>query len=159
MEHPIIDSDAHGNEPPDLWVKRVPSKFRASAPRVIDGSGGKAWSSDIGRTVAINMVINTAGVSPTEWQLIPKDGYASMRPGAWDPQARIADMDIDMIDVHVMFPSYAFLVTASKDRELHRALIRTYNDWISELTTHAPERLIAQALVPTSGVDDAIDEA
>jgi len=160
MNHPIIDSDTHINEPPDLWVSRVASRFRDRAPRVIDGSwGGKAWSTDIGRTMAINMLVNTAGVSPTNWQLIPNDGYASMRPGGWDPKARIADMDIDMVDVHVLFPSYAFLITASKDRDLHLALIRAYNDWISEFTTHSPDRLIAQALVPTTGVDDAIEEA
>ena len=31
-----------------------------------------------------------------------------MRSGGWDPVDRIADMDIDMIDVHLVFPSYAF---------------------------------------------------
>src|SRR2546423_13640305 len=160
MEHPIIDSDTHINEPPDLWERRLATKFRDRAPRIVAGSwGGKAWSSDTGRTMAINMLVNTAGVSPTDWQLIPDDGYAKMRPGGGDPQARIADMNIDMVDVHVLFPSYAFLVTDSKDRELHLALVRAYNDWISEFTTHAPDRLIAQAMVPTSGVDDAIAEA
>ena len=160
MNHPIIDSDTHVNEPPDLWTSRLPPKFRDRAPHLVDGAwGGKAWTSDTGRTMAVNMLINTAGVSPTNWKLIPPDGYDSMRPGGWDPKARLGDMDIDMVDVHVLFPSYAFLVTASKDRDLHVALIRAYNDWVSEFTTVAPNRLIAQALIPTSSIDDAIAEA
>ena len=160
MNHPIIDSDTHVNEPADLWTSRLPAKLRDRAPHLVDGPwGGKAWSTDVGRTMAVNMLVNTAGVSPTNWTLIPPDGYESMRPGGWDPTARLADMDIDMVDVHVLFPSYAFLVTASKDRELHLALIRAYNDWISEFTTAAPNRLIAQALIPTSSIDDAVAEA
>ena len=82
-----------------------------------------------------------------------------MRPGGWDPAARIGDMDIDMVDVHVLFPSYAFLICDSPDADLHVAMIRAYNDWISEFCSYAPDRLYAQALVPSSGVDDAIAEA
>ena len=62
MNHPIIDSDTHVNEPPDLWTSRLAAKFRDRAPHLVDGSwGGKAWTSDDGRTMAVNMLINTAG--------------------------------------------------------------------------------------------------
>ena len=161
MNRRIIDADTHINEPPDLWEKHLPTAFRERTPRVIDGPhGGKAWvNSDSTRTMSINQLVNTAGISATDWQLIPKDGYDSMRPGGWDPAARIGDMNIDMVDVHVLFPSYAFLICDSPDAELHVAMIRAYNDWISEFCSYAPDRLYAQALVPSSGVDDAIAEA
>jgi predicted TIM-barrel fold metal-dependent hydrolase len=161
MDYPIIDADTHINEPPDLWETHLSGKLAEQAPRVIDGPhGGKAWiAADGKRTMAVNQLINTAGVSPTDWQLIPDDGYDSMRSGGWDPKQRIADMDIDMVDVHVLFPSYAFLICDTPDRDLHVALIRAYNDWISEYCSFAPDRLYAQALVPTSGVEDAIAEA
>jgi predicted TIM-barrel fold metal-dependent hydrolase len=160
MDFPIVDADTHVNEPPELWEKHLVKKFRDRAPRVVDGPyGGKAWACPNGRTMGINMLTNSAGVSPTAWELLPKDGYDSMRPGGWDPKARLGDMDIDMVDIHVLFPSYAFLVCDSDERDLHVALIRAYNDWASEFCTCAPDRLYFQALIPTSGLDDAVAEA
>jgi len=32
IDYPIIDSDSHVNEPPELWIDRVPSKWRDRAP-------------------------------------------------------------------------------------------------------------------------------
>ena len=161
VSYPIIDADTHINEPPDLWQDRVPAAMRDRAPRIVDGPhGGQAWlAADGARTMAVNQLVNTAGVSPTDWTLIPPNGYEGMRAGGWDPAARIADMDIDMVDVHVLFPSYAFLVCDSHDRDLHVALVRAYNDWISDFCSFAPDRLYAEALVPTTGVEDAIAEA
>lgn len=34
---PIIDSDAHVIEPNEIWAERVPEKWRADAPRTLDG--------------------------------------------------------------------------------------------------------------------------
>ncbi len=47
----LISADSHVNEPPDLWVKRVPEALRDRAPRIErfdDGVfvGGAAHSSD-----------------------------------------------------------------------------------------------------------------
>jgi predicted TIM-barrel fold metal-dependent hydrolase len=160
VDYPIIDADTHVNEAPDLWLKRMPAKLMDAAPRIVDGAhGGKAWQAGDGRTLAVNMLINTAGVSPTAWTLIPPNGYDDMRPGAWDPAARIADMDIDMVDVHVLFPSYALLVTNHPDREIQLATVRAYNDWLSEFCEFAPDRLCGVAILPDTGVDDAIAEA
>jgi len=160
VDFPIVDADTHVNEPPDLWEKRLPKKFQEQAPRLVDGPyGGKAWACPNGRTMGINILVNSAGLSPTSWELLPKDGYDSMRPGGWDPAARIADMDIDMVDVHVLFPSYGFLICDHEDPELHVALVRAYNDWAAEFCSYAPDRLYFQALIPWTGIDDAVAEA
>jgi hypothetical protein len=34
IDYPIIDSDAHVNESPDLWQARVPVKWKARAPKM-----------------------------------------------------------------------------------------------------------------------------
>ena len=36
IDYPILDSDAHVNEPPDLWLDRVPRKWRDRAPQIAD---------------------------------------------------------------------------------------------------------------------------
>ncbi|MDQ1502349.1 MAG: hypothetical protein QOD57_76 [Actinomycetota bacterium] len=160
LGHPIIDADTHVTEPPDLWQKFLPKRFRDDGPRIVDGVfGGLAWLAPNGRTLAITRLVNSAGVAANDWELIPKDGYDSMRAGGWDPAARIADMDIDMVDIHLIFPTYAFMVCDAEDRDLYLANIRAYNDWIADFCSHAPDRLFAYGIMPNNNVDDAIAEA
>jgi predicted TIM-barrel fold metal-dependent hydrolase len=159
-EYPIIDADTHVTEPPDLWATRLPKKFRERGPCVVDGAfGGKAWRASNGRMMPVTQLVSSAGVNATDWELIPKDGYERMRPGGWDAAARVADMDIDMVDIHAVFPSYAFMICDSPDRDLYLANVRTYNDWIAEFCGGAPDRLVGYAIMPISSVEDAVAEA
>jgi predicted TIM-barrel fold metal-dependent hydrolase len=159
-DYPIIDADTHVTEPSDLWTSRLPEKYLEQTPRVIDGLfGGKAWAAANGKQMAVSILVNTAGQNATDWELIPKDGYDRMRKGGWDPAERIKDMDIDMVDIHLIFPSSAFMVVDNPDREAYLANIRAYNDWMAEFCSYAPERLYGYAIMPISGVEDAIAEA
>src|SRR5262245_57242896 len=49
LDYPIIDADAHVNEPPDTWQARVPAKLRARAPKVLRTEQGDVWSFDDGK--------------------------------------------------------------------------------------------------------------
>ena len=73
-----------------------------------------------------------------------------MRRGAWDIDARIADMDIDGVYASVNFPSALLgfagqrLQRETDDPELALALIRANNDWHKEVWADAyPDRIIA----------------
>ena len=44
------------------------------------------------------------------------------------------------------------------DDELHLALVRAYNDWVSEFCAHDPARLGGVAMIPSRGVDSALAE-
>ena len=48
IDYPIIDSDAHVQEPPDLWQSRAPAKWKARAPRVEQTEHGDFWLFDDG---------------------------------------------------------------------------------------------------------------
>jgi predicted TIM-barrel fold metal-dependent hydrolase len=158
----IVDGDTHMNEPPDLWRKRVPEKLRARAPRVVDVSNDRqAWLFDGGKTATITPLCNAVGEAPINWKIFSKGYDDTFRAGAWDPAARLADMDLDMTEVHVLYPTYALSGARgfSKDREVQLACVRAYNDWLSEFASHDPKRLIGVAILPVTGVDDAIEEA
>ena len=43
IDYPILDCDAHVNEPPDTWVGRVPAKYRDRAPTLIHRDEGDFW--------------------------------------------------------------------------------------------------------------------
>jgi predicted TIM-barrel fold metal-dependent hydrolase len=157
----IIDADTHMNEPFDLFTTRFPAHLLDRAPRVVDVPRGKAWQWDTGRRSSITPLCNAAGKSPLTWTLF-SDGYdETFRSGAWDPKARLEDMALDMVDAHVLFPTYLLTGAGhlSHDRDVQIACVQAYNNWISDFAAFELERFIAVALVPVTGVDDAIAEA
>ncbi len=87
--------------------------------------------------------------------------YATMRPGMWQTQARLADMAIDGIYAQVLYPSVTLkgAGTYSDDRELQLYCVRRYNEWLVQDFCHNTQgRLIAQAIIPTTGIGDALAE-
>ena len=51
MQYNVISADNHILEPRDLFITRLPEKYRDRAPRVLRGEdGGDGWSFD-GKTV------------------------------------------------------------------------------------------------------------
>jgi predicted TIM-barrel fold metal-dependent hydrolase len=160
IDYPILDADAHVNEPPDTWQSRVPSRLRDRAPKVIRTDNGDAWSFDDGKSVRPVGLTATAGLSYLQYRPAGIT-YEEMRPGSFDTKARLADLDADGIYAQVLYPS----VTLSgakmygSEPELQQACVRAYNDWLAEFCDGSDGRLIGQGILPTTGVDDAIAEA
>lgn len=159
IDYPIIDSDAHVNEPPQLWQERVAAKWRDRAPRVETTERGDIWVFDNGREKWPMGLTCTAGQSV--FQLSPFGAtYETIRPGSFETNARLADMDADGIYAQVLYPSVTLRGAAiySQEREIQLACVRAYNDWLLEFCSGSQGRLIGQAIIPTTGIDDAIAE-
>ena len=45
-----------------------------------------------------------------------------------------------------------------KDKDLSLACYKVYNDWMADFQAYAPERFVCNATLPTTGIDDCIDE-
>jgi len=154
----LISADSHVNEPPDLWRDRVPARFRDRAPRIEAFDEGDAWVIE-GVADPINFGMNAcAGLPPEEMKGWKR--FAELRRGGHDPAARLEEMDEDGVDAEVLYPTprLAQAIVANRDVELHEALVRAYNDWLSEYVEHAPERFAGLAIVPNRGVDAAVAE-
>jgi len=82
-----------------------------------------------------------------------------MSEGAWDAQARLADMDAMGVDQTLLHPTWFaegfFLV---HDPDVAYALARAYNDWIADFCKAAPRRLFAAAILPLQNIDFALEE-
>jgi predicted TIM-barrel fold metal-dependent hydrolase len=145
---PIISTDDHVVEPPDLFEGRLPARFAEGAPRVVDDeSGGQAWLYD-GR---VNPQIGLAAVAgrPIEECSYEPVRFDEMRRATWDPDARVHDMSLDGIYAAVNFPSALAgfcghrLQLGISDPELALATVRAYNDWHLESWCGAhPDRFI-----------------
>ncbi|MCZ7526400.1 MAG: amidohydrolase [Acidimicrobiia bacterium] len=157
VDYPIVDADAHVNEPPDLWRSRVPARWRDRAPRVERTERGDVWVFDDGKRTRDVGLTATAGLSYN--QFAPSGGrYDTMRPGSFDAKARLADMDIDGIHTAVIYPSVTLSGAGvyADERELQLACVHAYHDWLAEFCEGADGRLVGLTVVPTTGVDDAV---
>jgi uncharacterized protein len=160
IDYPVVDADAHVNEPPETWQDRVPAKWRDRAPKVLHRDDGDWWSFDDGARLRPVGLTATAGLSYVQYR--PSGiRYSEMRPGSFEPKARLADMDADGIDAQVLYPSVGLhgAKLYAEEPELQLACVRAYNEWLAEFCEAGDGRLVGQAIIPTTGIRDAVQEA
>ena len=147
-KYTFISVDDHIVEPPDIFEGRLPRALQDRAPRVVEEADGRQhWSFEgkqypnIGFNAVVGRPVMEASFEPTR--------FDEMRRGAWDIDARIADMDIDGVYASVNFPSALLgfagqrLQRETDDPALALALIRANNDWHKEVWADAyPDRII-----------------
>ena len=154
----LISADSHVNEPPDLWTKRVPEALRKRAPRIEAFEEGDAWVIE-GVEDPINFGMNAcAGLAPDEMRGWMR--FDEIRRGGHDPSARIDEMLQDGVDAEVLYPTPRLFnaIVANRDPEYHVAMVRAYNDWLSEYIEYAPARFAGLAGIPNRGAAAAVEE-
>ena len=159
IDYPIIDADAHVYEPPEVWQARVPARLRERAPQVSRTDEGDVWSFDAGARVRPVGLMAAAGASYLDFRPAGLT-YDAIRRGHFEPGARLADMDADGIAVQLLYPSVCEEGARmfGDARELQLACVRAYNEWLLEFCAASPARLFGHAVIPATGVADAIAE-
>jgi uncharacterized protein len=74
-----------------------------------------------------------------------------------EPKTQLADMDVEGIDVQVIFPSHLSL-NAEKETDLATDIARSYNDWLAEFCATDNRRLKGVAMVALQDIQAAIRE-
>jgi predicted TIM-barrel fold metal-dependent hydrolase len=168
----VISVDDHVVEPPHVWQTWLPAKFRSRGPRVVQdtcqtvyppgaaapqyvrGGDGPVVDWWLYEEVArpIPQVMACVGFPRQELTIQPIR-FDQMRPGCWDPAARLADMDLNKTERSLCFPTAprfaGQLFTEAKDKELALACVRANNDWmVEEWCGDSGGRLIPLCLVP-----------
>jgi predicted TIM-barrel fold metal-dependent hydrolase len=155
----LISGDSHFNEPGDLFIKRVAEKFKSRAPRMESFPEGDGWIFE-GLDGPRNFGWNAcAGLPPEETKAWMR--FDDMRKGGWDPAERLKEQDRDGVTAEVMYPtpSIQAAIALVEDEEFHLALVRAYNDWVSEYVAYDPKRFCGLVFLPNrGGVKVAVDE-
>jgi predicted TIM-barrel fold metal-dependent hydrolase len=160
-EIPIIDTDTHVVEPPDLWTSRLSAKWGDLVPHVRwdDHAGEEAWFMGDTRLGAV------AGAAMAGWHEHPPyhpRRWEDADPVAWDAARRLARMDEYGIQAQVLYPNVAVFdaksILAMNEPELQLSLIRAYNDFLVDFASIAPDRLIAAASLPFWDLDATVAE-
>lgn len=136
VQNTIISVDDHVLEAPDTFVGRLPAKLQASAPKLVDTPDGhQAWEFDGQR----HYEWGDLAVAGRDKFLVMKVPfrYEYLRPGCYDPTARIKDMDLNGVWASLNFPSFVSgfcgrVFAQCSDPELGLATTRAWNDWIYE---------------------------
>lgn len=146
----IFSVDDHIVEPADVWSSRVPSKYRESAPHVVEEDGREYWVYEDERnmTMGLNAV---AGMPRDQWGMEPAR-FSDMIPGCYDPKERSKDLLAQGVLASVNFPTLprfgGMLFNSFKDKELASACVRAWNDFIlDEWCPGGPEGMFVPMVI------------
>jgi predicted TIM-barrel fold metal-dependent hydrolase len=148
----VIDVDGHTFEPDELWERYLPASLHDRRPRLVRDDRGTTRYVLEGRMIP-------PGTGRGAW--VPEGMRESSvhREGAVDPKLRLEDMDLEGIDVAVLYGVVSLGFYAMEDRELAVACCRAYNDWLADYCSVAPDRLKGTPALPLRWIDDACAEA
>ena len=160
----VISSDNHVFEPPDLWLSRIEPEFKDRAPRVVrDEDGGDWWFCDGEKVIGTPFGFGGAQTGKrfeegAGGNLAVVDVFEHVRPGGYIPEEHVKDMDIDGVDVSILYPTLGLQLFKQPDSEFLTAIFRAYNDWLAEFCQAAPNRLKGVAMINIDDVAVGIEE-
>ena len=177
----LVSSDSHVNEVEATW-ERVQKQYGDRAPRVVwnpaEGEEGPylvvgGASGSLDGTDRESCAMEFFGMVTGGLALDPNDSRASEKArefrknfrfedwrGAWDPQARLKDMDHDGVEAEIIYASHLrhFYDISAHDEPFFRAIAQSYNEWLVDFCSYAPKRLnglpVLSVLNPQGAVED-----
>ena len=153
----IISSDSHVFELPDLWESRIEAKFRDRAPRIHREEDGDWWYCDGKKLTGAGFGFAGAQTGrrfEEAEKLTHGDSFENIRPGGYIPEEQIKDMDLDGVDVSILYPTAGLQLYKIPDGLLLTAMFRTYNDWVAEFCAAYPNRLKGIAMINIDDVNE-----
>ncbi len=180
----IISVDDHLVEPPHLWEKWLPEKFKSRGPRIerrrvgdikyvggakmyeyeldaADAPWGDVWFYE--DLVHPNKRhVAAVGFDRDDMEAVPIT-YEEMRPGCYEPAARVEDMKMNNVEMSLSFPTFPRFCgqtfAEAKDKELALACVQAYNDFmVEEWCADSGGALIPLCIIPLWDIDLAVKE-
>lgn len=144
----MISVDDHLIEPPNTWIDRLPRKYHDVCPRMLTD---EIWVYEDKKVPTSGLSV-CAGKNAEEFSPEPVP-WSEMRPAAYDPVARLVDMDRAGVLAALNFPSLprfcGQIFWEAKDKELAMLCVQAYNDWhIDEWCATDPGRFIPLVIIP-----------
>lgn len=159
-----FDADSHVQEIGGSWELYLADEFKSRRPAVIDNpyvserpNRNKTWYID-GRLVPKNQ--GNGGVvmsTPAEMDFAKSKPVPIEIQACTDPVGRAKLMKQEGIAHSVLF-STLFLETVTDDLVYEAALMRAWNDWMSDMCAQASDVLTFSALVPVRDPHLAVQE-
>lgn len=158
----MVSVDDHISEPPGMFANHLSGEALDSAPTFkTTGQGTNYWEYQgmkmpaVGLNAVVGRVPEEYGVEPTALE--------QLRPGCYDVDARVDDMDVNGIAASLNFASSVgfdgSVFHKAQDKAKALVHLRAYNDWhIDDWCGSHPGRFIPCALLPTWDMDATVAE-
>ena len=163
IRYTVISVDDHVVEPPHLFQEYMQPSLRDLGPQLIETENGhQVWEFE-GATYSQVGMNAVAGRKPETVSLEPFR-FDQMRPGCYDIDARIKDMDLGGIWAMLNFPSQitgfcGTVFAKASNREVGIDAVRAWNDWLfTEWYSKYPERVIPGGITYLGDSDEAVRE-
>jgi uncharacterized protein len=171
---PVFDCDAHINDPFEIWTQYVEPEYRELVKRSYWQDEKQALLN--GRTVCIGgasynfpsynpICIAGPGMNKKVMRklqqtlLSPEQKRYLEHRGAYEPRARLRDMDLMGIDQVMIIPTMMvanFPYVENADGAY--AFARAYNNWVTDFCAAAPDRLFPAGWLPLQNVEYTVQE-
>jgi predicted TIM-barrel fold metal-dependent hydrolase len=159
----VISVDDHVVEPAHTFEGRLPAALQDRAPRIVETpEGHQVWEFEGERYTQVGMNA-VAGRRPETYGLEPFR-FDQMRPGCYEVEERVRDMDINGVWASVNFPSQITgfcgrVFFACPDSDLGLACVRAWNDWLfEEWYLPHPERIVPLGITYLADPEVAAEE-
>jgi predicted TIM-barrel fold metal-dependent hydrolase len=148
----LVSVDDHVVEPPNMFDKHLPDKWKDQAPKSVkkpDGTDVWVYEDAEIPNIGLNAV---AGRPPEDYNVNPTR-YEEIRDGCYDIDERVMDMNRNGVLGSMCFPSFVHfagqLFSRSKDLDVGHVMLQAYNDWhIDEWCGSHPGRFIPLSIPP-----------
>jgi predicted TIM-barrel fold metal-dependent hydrolase len=128
----MVSVDDHLVEPSDMFEHTLPPEWSDRRPKVVRREDGSdVWEFE--GAVIPNIGLNAVAGRPKEEYGIEPTAFDEMRPGCWDIDERVKDMNAGGVLGSMCFPSFpgfsGRVFAATADKKLALAVLQAYNDW------------------------------
>lgn len=159
---PIVDTDSHVTEPPDLWSSRLPAAWGDIVPHVRrdERRGEDRWQ------IGSKRLTGVANFAMAGWhEFAPSHPLVldDADPASWHPGERLKRMDEFGLHAQVLYPnllgfySEVFL-DQIKDPDALYACVRAYNDFLTDFASEDPTRFVPIMALPFWDVERSVIE-
>jgi uncharacterized protein len=160
----VLDSDMHLMEPVDLWERYIDARYKADAPRGLtsDNVRDLRLAHPDGRYWGLPASHNRNSEQHRGHNFDRnQEIYRSHAERGWSAEVQLEAMDIEGIDVAVLYPTRGLQALSEPRMEpkLADALARAYNNWLYDFCEKDPNRLLGAGMISPFDVDLAVAEA
>lgn len=152
----IIDADGHVIETEAVFEKYLAPEFQDRRPELVTNrQGWQYW------LIEGALVPKPAGSGPgTSRGFVTPGAHRGFKDlyGLQNVSGRLADLDVEGIDIQVMYPTLMLGACFVREAKLAAAMCRAYNTWVHDSIGSHRDRLKAVAVVPLQDPQAAIVE-
>jgi predicted TIM-barrel fold metal-dependent hydrolase len=136
----------------EAFERFLEEPYRARRPRIIKDTLG------LTRIILEGRLYPEPRLKQAHSKQIEGTRMGGIQAGAADPAARVGDLDLEGIDVQLIFGSLGLALSALADKDFAAAMARACNNYYADFCRTSPARLKCMATLPLQDIPASVEE-